>query len=182
MMFSTIDTRKLKICIVTVAALFLAACQTTGLKPGAIETGFPPSDWVTERKGNKIFYLCPKTKCKSPQGVAAVPLKIRGDAEAAIRQNVLSAELFDAAFNFLEVASKRAVSSSPHRKIETRTYTGFEHMMTFKDRRGRRIYVAIRDIIQKDRGVFIAGFSRNKGVARRNLRRYLTQTTIRRVN
>jgi hypothetical protein len=182
MLFSKIDTRKLKICIVTVAALFLAACQTTGLKPGAIETSFPPSGWVTERKGNKTFYLCPKTKCKSPQGVAVVPIKVRGDVESAIRRDALSAELVDSFYNVLEVASKRAISSSPHRKIKTRTYTGFEHTMTFKDRRGRRVYLAIRDIIQKDRGVFVAGFSRNKGVAQRNLRRYLAQTNIRRVN
>ena len=182
MLFSTIDTRRMKILAVTIAALFLAACQTTGLKPGAIDTSFPPSGWVTERKGNKTFYLCPKTKCKTRQGVAIVPLKIRGDAETAIRRNVLTAELFDAAYNFLEVASKRAVSSSPHRKIQTRTYTGFEHVMTFKDRNGRRLYVAIRDIVQKDRGVFVASFSFNRGVAQRNLRRYLAQTTVRRVN
>jgi len=171
-----------RVFLVLAFATTLAACQTTGLKPGALDTDFPPAGWITRTSGGTTAYLCPRERCKTPQLVSVSPMKIRGNVEDAIRNNVFNAQLMAAFDNLVEVASKRAVTFGKRRRISTRTYSGFETMMTVRNDKGKKLYIAIRHIIQKDRGVTVGSASFSRSLARRNLRRYLAQTTIRRVN
>lgn len=157
--------------------LVLAACQTTGLKPGNVQSGYAPAGWKVQSKGAKTFYLCPRTLCKKPQLVVTGPLKVRGNAETAIRQNVLSKDIVDAVYNVLNVASKGKVVVSPVRRIVTPTYSGFESHIRLKTKVGT-IHIASRDILQKDRGMTVVSAATSKSIASRNLRRYLQKTKI----
>ena len=163
-------------------ASFVAACQTSGLKTGALVTSFPPAGWTTKTTGTTTAYVCPPQRCRSPQVVSVKPIRIRGDLESAIRRNVITSELLDSVTKVVEVASKRAIDFTPPRRITTRNYTGFDYLITLRARNGKRLYIAVRDVVQRDRGVTIASAALNRGVARQNLRRYLAQTQIRRVN
>ncbi|SHM13062.1 hypothetical protein [Roseibium suaedae] len=161
--------------------LTLAACQTAGLKPEAINTsGFPPAGWVTERSGKTVTYSCPQPRCKSPQLVGITPIKIRGDVEAAIRSGQLSRELLQALDNLVTVATKQQIKLSTPRTIKNANYSGFEHHMTFQTSKGP-LYVIARSIVQKDRGSIAVSAALNKSTAERNLRKFLAQTEIRRV-
>lgn len=170
-----------KIALALFAGLVLAACQTTGLKPGALKTGFPPDGWATAYDGNKTIYYCARPACREPQLVGLVPRRQKGDVEEAIRRNVLSSAVVDSLFNVLKVASRERITASKSRRITTPTYSGFELMLTVTDRKGETVHVAIRDIIQRNRGVAVMSMAKSSGLARRNLALFLAQTTIQRV-
>ncbi|WP_269581292.1 hypothetical protein [Roseibium sp. Sym1] len=165
--------------IVVVCGL-LAACQTSGLKPGSISTGFSPKGWVSEKSGNKTIYVCLPSVCKSPQVVLVGPVKVRGDVETAIRDDVFSAELMNAVGNVINVAAKGQVRFKTERRVVTKTYSGFDMSARFKTRSGYD-HAAARIIVQNNRGSAVASFAKNRATAKANLRRFLKQTTVRRV-
>jgi len=158
----------------------LAACQTNGLKPGSLDTNFAPKGWVSKKSGNKAVYVCLPSVCKTPQIVVVGPAKVRGDVEAAIREDVLSAELMNAVDNLINVAAKGQVRFNTDRRVVTKTYTGFDLSARFKTRNGYD-YGAARLIFQDNRGSVVASFAKSRATARANLRRFLKQTTVRRV-
>jgi hypothetical protein len=158
----------------------LAACQTSGLKPGSISSSFAPKGWASKQSGNKTVYVCLPPKCKSPEVVVVGPIKVKGDVETAIRQNLLSAELMNAVGNIANVASKGEVRFKTKRRVVTKTYTGFDMTARYRTDKGN-LYVSGRVIFQNDRGSAIASFAKSSSRANANLSRFLKQTTIRRV-
>jgi len=165
--------------IVIVCGL-LAACQTSGLKPGSLTTDFSPKGWVSKKSGNKTVYVCLPSVCKTPQVVVVGPVKVRGDVETAIREDIFSAELMNAVNNVINVAAKGSVRFRTDRRVVTKTYSGFDMSARFKSRSGHD-HGAARIIIQNDRGSVVASFARSRSRAKANLRRFLNQTTVRRV-
>ena len=167
----------------TLAAAFLclalAACQTTGLKPGSLTTNYAPKGWVSKKSGNTTVYACHPSVCKSPQLLAVGPLKVRGDVETAIRSGLLSKELMNALDNVVNVASRGSVKLKTDRKIVTKTYSGFDVSARFKTASGT-LYLAGRIIVQHDRGSMIVSFAKSRATAKSNLNRFLKRTTIRR--
>ncbi len=159
----------------------LAACQTSGLKPGSIDSSFAPSGWQSESRGGKTIYFCMPSVCGSPQGVVIGPMKVRGDAEAAIREDILSTELLKAMDKVVNIAAKGDFRMSTDRRIVKKNFSGFDMSARLKDRNGRNVYAAARLIIQNDRGSMVASFATSRARARSNLRRFLNQTTIRRL-
>lgn len=170
-----------KIALVLFAGLMLAACQTTGLKPGALNTDFPPAGWMTKRNGNATAYFCRRPACREPQIVVISPTRQRGNVEEAIRRNVINSALVDSLFNVVKVASRKQITASSARKIITPTYSGFEYLVTVSNRKGEKIHLASRDVIQQDRGVTVVSAARSPGIAKRNLARFFARTTIQRV-
>lgn len=160
---------------------FLAACQTTGLKPGSIESNFAPRGWQSESRGGKTIYYCMPSVCGSPQGLVVGPMKVSGDVEAAIREDILSTELLNAMDKVVNIAAKGDFRVSTDRRIVRKNFSGFDMSARMKDRNGRYVYAAARLIIQNDRGSMIASFATSRARARSNLHRFLNQTTIRRL-
>ncbi|MCK7615675.1 hypothetical protein [Roseibium sediminicola] len=158
----------------------LAACQTSGLKPGSLNTSFAPKGWVSQKSGNKAVYVCLPSVCKTPQIVVVGPAKVRGDVEAAIREDILSAELMNAVDNLVNVAAKGQVRFKTDRRVVTKTYTGFDLSARFKTKSGYD-YGAARLIFQDNRGSVVASFAKSRSTAKTNLRRFFQQTTVRRV-
>lgn len=157
--------------------LVLAACQTTGLKPGNLKSSFAPAGWEMVKRGQQTIYACPPTQCKRLQAVQVEPLKIRGDAEEAVRRNILSKQLMNSLLNVLKVESKGIVHPYPVRKITTRAYSGFEYSAKIKTQLGD-VYFVGRWIFQGNRGVGVTSAATSRKVATRNLRRYLSKTRI----
>jgi len=158
----------------------LAACQTSGLKPGSIQTSFAPSGWAKKPDGNKTIYYCKPSVCKSLLGVVVGPVRIRGDVETAIRENIISTELLRALDNVVNIASKGSARLTTERRVIKKTYSGFDLSARFKTSRGY-YYAAARVFVQSNRGSMVASFAKSRGTAKANLRRYLSQTKIRRV-
>lgn len=158
----------------------LAACQTSGLKPGSLDTSFAPKGWVSKKSGNKAVYVCQPSVCKSPQIVVVGPAKVRGDVETAIREDILSAELMNAVGNLINVAAKGQVRFKTDRRVVTKTYSGFDLSARYKTSKGN-VYAAARVIVQDNRGSVVASFAKSSSTARANLRRFLKQTTVRRL-
>ena len=170
-----------KIVLVLFAGLMLAACQTSGLKSGALKTDFPPAGWKTQRSGNDTAYFCTRPTCSTPQLVVISPTRQRGNVEEAIKRNIISTALVDELFDVLKVASRKQINASSTRKITTPTYSGFEHLVTLRDRNGKKLYLAVRNVIQRDRGIVVTSAATSPGIAKRNLARFFAQTTIQRV-
>lgn len=175
--FSTRAKSLSKIVASCALMLFLAACQTTGLKPGNLQSNFAPAGWVSKKSGKTITYLCLPYVCKTYQAVSVQPMKVKGNAEEAIRNDVLSKELVDSLLRTLKIASKGKISASPVRKISTKAYSGFEAVAKVKTASGY-IYFAERQIIQGNRGTKVISVSHNRSTALRNLRRYMARTKI----
>ncbi|MEE4011628.1 hypothetical protein V1T76_06195 [Roseibium sp. FZY0029] len=108
------------------------------------------------------------------------PIKVEGDVETAIRQNLLSAELMNAVGNIANVASKGQVRFKTNRRVVTKTYSGFDMTARYRTDKGN-VYVSARIIVQNDRGSAVASFATSSSRANANLSRFLKQTTIRRV-
>ncbi|MBO9459406.1 hypothetical protein [Labrenzia sp. R5_0] len=159
---------------------FLAACQTTGLKPGSISSSFAPKGWASKQNGNKAVYVCLPSTCKSPEVVVVGPIEVKGDTESAIRQNLISAELMNAVGNIANVASKGQVRLKTNRRVVTKSYSGFDMTARYRTDKGN-VYVAARIIIQNDRGSTVASFATSSSRAKTNLDRFLKQTTIKRL-
>jgi len=169
-----------KIAAITLLCGLLAACQTTGLKPGSLTTNFAPKGWVSKKSGNKDVYICLPSVCKTPQVVVVGPAKVRGDVEAAVREDILSADLMNAVGNVINVAAKGSVRFKTDRRVVTKTYTGFDMSARFRSATGYD-YAAARVIFQNNRGSVVASFAKSRGTAKVNLRRFLQQTTVRRI-
>jgi hypothetical protein len=178
-MFLNFGTFSKTLAIAAVCGL-LAACQTSGLKPGSLTTDFAPKGWLSETRGNKSVYVCPPSICKSPQVVVVGPVKVRGNVEQAIREDIISRELMNAIDNLVNVASKGQARFSTDRRVVTKTYTGFDMSAFWRSRDGN-IYGNARVIVQNDRGSIVASFAKSRSAARANLQRFLRRTTIRRV-
>ncbi len=158
----------------------LAACQSTGLKPGSFSSSFAPRGWVSQQNGNKAIYYCPPSVCKSLEAVIIGPMKVTGDVETAIRQGVISKELMNALDNVINVASKGDVRFTTERRVVTKTYSGFDLSTRFKTDKGY-VYGALRIIVQNNRGSAVASFALTRAKAKANLDRFLKQTTVRRL-
>ncbi|WP_428650196.1 hypothetical protein [Roseibium sp.] len=158
----------------------LAACQSTGLKPGSLTSSFAPKGWVARQNGTKAIYFCSPSVCKSPEAVIVGPMKINGDVETAIRQGLLSKELMNALENVINVASKGEVRFTTERRIVTKTYSGFDLATRFKTDKGY-VYGSMRLLIQNDRGSMVASFAKSRAKAKANLKRFLNRTTVRRL-
>uniref|UniRef100_UPI003BA9A11A hypothetical protein n=1 Tax=Stappia sp. TaxID=1870903 RepID=UPI003BA9A11A len=171
-----------RIVFVLLAGLFLAACQTAGLKPGALTTTFPPKGWSSQKVGSVTTYECPKATCGQRQTVLVKPGKVHGDVESAIRRGKLNTELLASFLKFVHVATDKKVSFSATRRITTPTYSGFQFVVTTRNRRGKRFYMATRIVTQNNRGVQVQSFAHSRALAVRNLERYFANTRIRRVN
>lgn len=169
-----------KIASITFLCLTLAACQSTGLKPGSIATSFAPAGWASQTKGNTTVYVCLPSTCKQPEMVVIGPMKVSGNVEEAIRENVLSAELMNAIDNVVNVAAKGKIKFSTDRRIVTKTYSGFDLSSRIRTRDGYD-YGAARVIIQNNRGTMVASFAKSQSRAKSNLKRFLQQTTIHRL-
>ncbi|MCA1299985.1 hypothetical protein [Stappia indica] len=172
---------RIRVTLIILAGLSLAACQTTGLKPGAITSSFAQPGWIATKIDGKTTYVCSPSRCRSPQVIVLVNKRFRGDLETAIRRDFVSAELFRAMSGVISVASKKAINITSIRKVGTRDYVGFDYLVTLRNRRGERLYLAAREIVQQDRGVMIISMATSSKLARANLRSYLAQTRIRRV-
>lgn len=174
---------KIQLITKTVAAILLcgilAACQTTGLKPGSIDTRFPIAGWAKAQKGGTTVYVC--TVCSSPQLIATSPAKVSGNVETAIREGILTTGLLREVDKSVSKLSKGAIQSKSRRKITSKTYSGFEFVYRFKEPGKKPIYMAGRSIVQNDRGMQISSYATSASIAKQNLRRYLANTTIRRV-
>lgn len=158
----------------------LSACQTSGLKPGSIQSSYTPNGWAKTSQGGKTIYYCKPTVCKTPQGVVVGPVKVRGDVETAIRENIISTELLRALDNVVNVATKGSMRFNTERKIVTKSYSGFDMSARFKTRYGT-YYGAARVFVQNNRGSMAASFAKSRSAAKANLRRYLSQTRIQRI-
>ncbi|MTI45171.1 hypothetical protein JM93_01450 [Roseibium hamelinense] len=167
--------------LVAAASLALAACQTAGLKPGSIQTSFPPAGWNTERKGNEIAYVCSPNTCRTKQAVFVSPIKVKGDAEAAVRSDIFSAGLMRELGKSLNRASKGGIQTLSTQKVTTSAYSGFDFVYRITPNFGEPQYLAARFIIQADRGVAIGSISPSRQTAQANLRKYLASTTVRRL-
>ncbi|MTH95742.1 hypothetical protein [Roseibium sp. RKSG952] len=161
--------------------LFLAACQTTGLKPGSIETAFAPKGWISTQKGSDTIYTCLPNTCKSRQLIVVSPLKVKGSAEQAIRENILSAGLMSEVGKSVARATDGGVKTLSTKRITNDTYSGFEMLFQFSAPGRKPVYAAARFIVQNDRGTGVASIGPSAKVAKANLRRYLASTTIRRL-
>ncbi|MES0810824.1 hypothetical protein ABLO27_15175 [Roseibium sp. SCPC15] len=157
----------------------LAACQTTGLKPGSVETRFPVDGWIKAQKGNSTIYAC--VKCKTPQIILTGPSKVTGDVESAIRADVLSTGLLSEIDKTVTKLSSGAIRSLSRRKITTKNYSGFEFVYRIQEPGKKPIYLAGRSIVQNDKGMQISSYAASANVAKANLRKYLANTTIRRL-
>lgn len=178
-MVNLVARRLSKLSLFFALLLTLAACQTTGLEKGNLQTNFAPNGWLVGKKGSMITYLCHPSKCKSPQAVIVRPIKVRGDVEKAIRTGHLRKELVDAALNVIKVATYGSYKPSKVRKITTATYSGFELVERIKGKKGF-VYVATRSIIQKNRGSVVASIAYSRKAAVNNLRRFFAKSHIRR--
>ncbi|WP_040617109.1 hypothetical protein [Roseibium sp. TrichSKD4] len=168
-----------KFLILTSLCLFLAACQTTGLKPGSIQTNFPPQGWQTVTKGSDTLYLC--RTCKTKQAVVITPAEVSGNVEGAIRANIISAGLISEIGKSASRASGGALKQISSRRITNANYSGIEWVFRVQARGEKPLYVAARAIVQNDRGITVASFAYSSSIAKSNLRRYLANTTIRRL-
>ena len=158
----------------------LAACQTTGLKPGSIQTNYAPSGWTKKSSNGFTGYVCEVPKCKSDRLIAQGPLKVTGDAEQAIKDGVLSRELFNAVANVYNIAAKDQAKLNITRRVVKKNYAGFDFSGYLRDRKGR-IWMTGRFIIQDNRGSVLVSAARSRSVANTYFKRYLNRTTIRRV-
>lgn len=158
----------------------LAACQTSGLKPGSIQTNYAPSGWTKKSSNGFTGYVCEAPKCKSDRLIAHGPIKVTGDAERAIKEGVLSRELFNAVANVYNVAAKGQQKLTITRRVVKKDYAGFDFSGYFADRKGR-VWMTGRFIIQNNRGSVLVSASRSRSVANTYFERYLNNTTIRRV-
>lgn len=163
--------------VVVLALLALAACQTTGLEKGKLQTSFASNGWIVKKERAATAYICHPSKCKSPQVVVVKPLKVRGDVESAIRSGLLRKELVDAALNFVKVATHGSYRPSKVKRITTASYSGFEVVERLQGPKGT-IYVATRSIIQKSRGSAVVSIAYSRKAAVRNLRRFFAKSQI----
>jgi hypothetical protein len=155
----------------------LAACQTTGLKPGNLQSGFSPAGWETLKKGQETYYFCLPANCRTLQIVEVGPIKVKGNMESAIRQNILSKQIVDSVLGVVKATSRGKIQPYPVRKISTPTYSGFEFGGKIQSQK-RSLYLVGRWIIQENRGIAVTSVSTSRKVAAQNLRRYISQTRI----
>ncbi|ASP33422.1 hypothetical protein [Labrenzia sp. VG12] len=170
----------LKTVAVTLLCGLLAACQTTGLKPGSIQTNYAPAGWTKKTSNGFTGYVCHAPRCKSDRLIAHGPVKVSGDMEKAIKDGVLSRELFNAIANVYNIASKDQEKITITRRVVKKDYAGFDFTAYFKDREGR-IWMTGRFIIQDNRGSVLVAASRSRSVANTYFKRYLSNTTIKRL-
>lgn len=169
-----------KVISLLIVGLSLAACQTTGLKPGSLTSTFNPDGWHTKHKGNATYYFCPRTKCSKPQSIIVAPAKIKGQFEAAIKNDIISKDLVEAIGKSISIASKGRIKSSKLRKIVNKNYSGFEQLETVTIGT-KKLYFQSRSIVQNNRGTIIISVATSPATAQRNLNRFMASTQIKRL-
>ncbi|MBG6165162.1 hypothetical protein IWQ54_004851 [Labrenzia sp. EL_195] len=158
----------------------LAACQTSGLKPGSIQTNYAPSGWTKKTKNGVTGYICQPPVCKSDRAIGYGPIRVSGNFEKEIKENDISAELFNAVANVYNVAAKGKTRMSITRRVVTKTYAGFDFSGYIHDRKGR-VWLKGRFVVQENRGSVIFSGARSRSVANTYFNRYIRNTTIRRL-
>ncbi|MEJ8475480.1 hypothetical protein [Roseibium algae] len=170
-----------KFVAVAVACLFVAACQTSGLKPGSLETSYAPAGWVQKDKGKKSYYVCPPNQCKSLQLIAVEPSDVKGNAEQAIRANILSSGLLKEIGNSVNRASQGKLKLLSQKRIVKKNYSGFEVNFVIKGRNGKTLFFASRLIVQGDRGSEVISVATSQRTAQANLNNFMRKTSIQRL-
>lgn len=169
-----------KIVGITVICGFLAACQTSGLKHGAIQSSFAPQGWTKTHERGFTFYQCARNVCGSKQAVAVGPVRVTGNIEEAIRSGELDAKLMNAIANVYNVASDGREKYKITRRIVKKDYSGFDVSARFRTSKGT-VYAYARAFTQANRGSMVASFAYSSGKARSNFNAYLARTKVRRV-
>ncbi|MBN9671284.1 hypothetical protein [Roseibium aggregatum] len=158
----------------------LSACQTSGLKPGSIQTSYAPSGW-TKRTANGITgYVCHVPRCKSDRAIGYGPIRIRGNFEEAIKSNEFSPELFNAISNVYTIASKGQWKLRATRRIVRKDYAGLDFAGYVPTRSGR-VYAKGRLIVQNNRASALFALARSQGLANSYFSKYMGATSIKRI-
>jgi hypothetical protein len=159
---------------------FLAACQTSGLKPGSIQSSYAPSGWTKKSSNGITGYVCAVPRCKSDRAIGYGPIRVSGNFEQGIKNGEASKELFNAVFNVYNVASKGQEKLTITRKVVNKNYAGFDFKGYFPTKRGR-IWIKGRLIVQDNRGSVLFSMARSQGLANTYFRKYMGSTTIKRL-
>ncbi|MHA7772016.1 hypothetical protein [Roseibium sp. M-1] len=159
---------------------FLAACQTTGLKPGSIHTSYAPSGWTKRTSHGITGYVCEAPRCKSDRAIGYGPIRVSGNLEEAIKNNVFSPELFNAIDNVYTIASKGREKLRITGKVVRKDYAGLDFNGYFPSDSGR-VYITGRVVVQDSRASVLFAIARSQGVANSYFKQYMGATTIKRV-
>ncbi|MFD1696690.1 hypothetical protein [Roseibium aestuarii] len=109
------------------------------------------------------------------------PAKIRGPAEGAIRADIISNGLIAELGASVSKASRGVFKLLSSRRIVEKSYSGFEGVFVVRLPGEKPFYVAERLVVQDDRGTSIISVSYNRQLAEKNLKRFMNQTSIRRL-
>ncbi|WFE92016.1 hypothetical protein K1718_11810 [Roseibium porphyridii] len=109
------------------------------------------------------------------------PAKVTGNAESAVRADILSVGLLSEIDKSVARLSKGAIKVQSRRKIATRTYSGFEFVYRIQAPGKKPLYMAARSIIQRDKGMQVSSYAVSATKAKANLRKFMANTTIKRL-
>lgn len=180
-MFAFIPAFARKAIPLAFAGLLLAACQSSGLKPGAMTTvGFPPAGWETvHASSNETLYIC-RTACKKEQLVLVGPLRDLPGAESDLRQPAFRTTLLDAYLNVIEEEEYGDVQFDPSRKSFTNNFANLELSGNYTTKKGRA-YFSLFVLTQGDRRTGVLSLARDKATAARNIKLFGQNTRVVRI-
>ena len=170
----------LKVVAVTLFCGLLAACQTTGLKPGSIQSNYAPSGWTKKSAHGITGYVCHAPRCKSDRAIGYGPIRVNSNFEEDIKNNEFSVKLFNAVSNVYTVASKGQEKLKMTRRVIRKDYAGLDFNGHFTGSQGR-VYIKGRVIVQGDRASVLFAIARSQGLANTYFNRYMGATTIKRI-
>lgn len=179
-MFAFIPAFARKAIPLAFAGLLLAACQSSGLKPGAMTTvGFPPAGWETEVSGSEIMYFCDRA-CKRPQGIIVSPVDAPSLTEAALRDPEFRTKVLDAYMNAISIEHYEAVVFGSSKKTVSKNFANLEMNGYFKTNIGL-VYFNAYYLVQGERKTGVFSFAFDKATAARNIKLFGQNTRVVRI-